>query len=212
MPIEAISDMEFIYTYLSSQPKENLITFLYAWSITMIFGLGSLFFFLGYSYWGERAVEKQEALEEHTILYGIKETAVTIRRLELNKNDEEFLRHVRAFSGYTDLQEVLENFIAFLKLHNHENYEDMRIVYYILKKYELESAYKWLSVAQAFWILHPWEIMLSYVPFEFQFDYADEVEHTEDNQYVLETEEMAKENEEVEKTADKKAPVSPTEE
>ncbi len=133
-------------------------------------GLLGILFFLGWSWWEDRKEAKMLQMEqkENTFVYGTKETYVTIQHQSLCQDDEEFLRHVRALSK-PDLKEsefldILGNFKAFLKIHRHANYQDVAMAYQCL--YEYESAFHWISVSQAFWILHPWKTMIPYIPTE----------------------------------------------
>jgi hypothetical protein len=130
------------------------------------------------------------------MVYGVKETAVTIQHEKLNTDDEEFLRHVRAFQACEQSKackfgEVFDNFMAFLHLHDHPNYEDMRLVQYVLRKYDLHSAYQWITVAQAFWMLNPWEVMIPYIPVEWSISEEEEEEEITTEEEVIGAESAA---------------------
>jgi threonyl-tRNA synthetase len=116
----------------------------------------------------------------NTILYGVKETAITIQHEFLNQTDEEFLRHIRALSNAPvskkECLEILENLIAFLTLYKHPNASDVREVRRAIFHNNLPSAFHWLQVALAYWLLHPWEEMLPYIMWEAEESYEEMLE------------------------------------
>ncbi len=169
--------------YLYSLPAEQLAHIVLSCLVTFgsgIFFLGALLMYMHVQDKKEERAEKKE----HTIIYGVKETAVTIQHQDLNKDDEEFLRHVRALSNpsltESECLEILDNFGAFLKLHEHPNARDIRLARKAIWTIGyLESAIQWLQVAQAFWILHPWEVMIPYIVLEHEEASVDNEEAAE---------------------------------
>ncbi len=159
-----------VVAYIYSLSAEQLAHIVLSCFVTFgsgIFFMGALLMYMHVQDKKDESAEKKE----HTIIYGVKETAVTIQHQDLNKDDEEFLRHVRALSNpsltESECLEILDNFGAFLKLHEHQNYQDVRLVRKAIWAFgHLDSAIQWLQVAQAFWILHPWEEMIPYIVWE----------------------------------------------
>lgn len=169
-----------MYSFLTTLSHADLVRILHTTFTTMGVGIAGLLAFLMFTMWedrkqeaAEKAAEKAEK-EENTFVYGTKETYVTIQHQGLNKDDGEFLRHVRALSAGENFLEVLGNFTKFLKVYEHPNYEDVADVRRILRDEELESAMLWLSTVQAFWMLHPWKKAIPYIPYDLP---VDEVEY-----------------------------------
>jgi hypothetical protein len=160
--------MDLLNPFLNSLSTSQLVQLAQSAIITSFVGFVSIVAFLIYMRWEDHK-EAQEA-NEQMIVYGTRETAVTIQHQTLNKDDEEFLRHVRALSRsdltYNEIMEILGNFIEFLKIHNHTNCEDLMFARRGLQR-NLRSAWAWLAVAQAFWILYPWDEMIPFIAYEF---------------------------------------------
>lgn len=157
--------------FLSTFSHTDLVNILYSTFTTFGVGIAGILVFLMYAAMEDQKSEAAEK-EENTFVYGTKETYVTIQHQVLNKDDGEFLRHVRALSACSsqDFMDILGNFTAFLKIHDHPNYADVSDVRRILRFEELESAILWLSTAQAFWMLHPWMKAVPYIPYDFHTD------------------------------------------
>lgn len=155
--------------YLYSLSTKQLAHIVLSYVVTVCIGLFTLGISITYIYIQDKK-EKYEENKDPMILYGIKETAVTIQHQFLNKDDEEFLRHVRALStiSMTEMEclEVLDNLSAFLKLHKHPNTRDVKTVHKAIQYGYISSALQWLHVAKAFWILHPWDEMIQYIVLE----------------------------------------------
>jgi hypothetical protein len=169
--------------YIYSLPAEQLAHIVLSCFVTIFTGTSLMVIMYTCMDIKEKKEEEQQEKKDKTIVYGIKETAVTIQHQYLNKDDEEFLRHVRALSNVPvqtiECMEILDNFSAFLKLHNHHNSYDIRVVRRLLQTEVLNSAFLWLKVAQAFWILHPWDEMLPYVMWEYYENSDTEVNDNE---------------------------------
>lgn len=164
--------MDILSSFLHNLPRSQLVQLAQTAIVTFLVGLISLGAFLLFLQWEDRkeAAADEKKDKDQTIIYGIKETAVTIQHQSLDQDDEEFLRHVRAFSRknmeFHEFMETLENFTEFLHTHSHPNYEDMVTVRQILGWHDQADARSWLMVAQAFWILHPWEEMIPYIGYD----------------------------------------------
>jgi hypothetical protein len=156
-----------IPSVLVSRPREELVKIIYSSWISVVVGVCGLVFFLAYSYCEDRK-EEANIQNENTIVYGTKETYVTIQHQFLCHDNEEFLRHVQALSksdlSKSEFLDILANFKKFLKIHRHNNFLDVAMAHRYIE--DLDSAYQWILVAQAFWILHPWKTMIPYVPLE----------------------------------------------
>lgn len=157
--------------FLSTLSHADLVLILYTTCTTFGVGIAGMLVFLMYTAKEDRKLEMSEK-EENTFVYGTKETYVTIQHQALNKDDGEFLRHIRALSACSpqDFMDILGNFTAFLKVHDHPNYVDVADVRQILGFEELESAVLWLCTAQAYWMLHPWMKAVPYIPYDLSIE------------------------------------------